>query len=64
VGDLGHKRVVGVGVCEHGADRKEDWTGRQVSGMLRIVDGWRDMGWLGHTFRDGQRRTPLIPEDI
>jgi hypothetical protein len=24
VGDLGHERVVRVGVCEHGADRKQN----------------------------------------
>lgn len=23
--DLGHQRVVGVGVCEHGADREQHW---------------------------------------
>lgn len=25
VGDLGHQRVVGVGICEHRADGKEDY---------------------------------------
>ena len=39
VGNLGHERVIGIWVGEHGADREQH-------------------------FGDGERGTPLIPEDV
>lgn len=39
MGDLGHKRIVRVGVCQHRTDGQKD-------------------------FRDGQRRAPLVTQNI
>lgn len=54
--DLGDERVVGVGIGEHGAD------GQQHCGLLVK---WIFEGCRGNcTFRDGERRRPLVSEDV
>jgi len=61
--DLGYQRVVGVRVCEHGAD------GEEHCGLL-VIRRYerRDRSWVPaknmHTLGDGERRAPLISQDV
>lgn len=48
VGDLGHKRVIGVGVCQHGADGQQDCKGGELlSAEVQVVVRYKS--------RQGQR---------
>jgi hypothetical protein len=55
VSDLGHERVVGVGVGEHGANGEQHYEGQSYFWSATT-------GPL--TFGDRQSRTPLVPQDI
>ena len=66
--DLGHQRVIGVGVCEHGADREQDYKVMLETGL----SDWRSQVanrsihefQVQRTFRDCESRAPLVPQDV
>lgn len=78
VRDLGDQRIVGVWVRKHGADGEEDYRGGGVLAGLMIHAisvippiGVKNMSRdqessvsMHLTFAYGQRRAPLVPQDI
>lgn len=56
--DFRNKRVVRVGVSEHGADREKDWIG-----TISILNGLKHVQ-VECTFGDSQSGTPLVSQDI
>jgi hypothetical protein len=54
--DFGHERIVGIRVCQHGADAQEH--------CITSDGARRRSSQSMHTLRDGQSRTPLVPQDV
>ena len=58
MGNLGHQRVIGVGVRQHRADGEQHWT--RLALAKRTGAGYG----AGLTFRDGQGGAPLVSQDV
>jgi hypothetical protein len=61
VRDLGHKRIVGVGIRQHRADGKENCTCVSGTGDKRKPGSDKKET---HTLADSKGRTPLVTEDV
>lgn len=60
--DLGDKRVIGVGVGQHGADREQDCRGVSSGYPKYLVLGVQAR--CRHTFGNGQGWGPLVSQNV
>ena len=60
--DIRYKRIVGVGISEHRADRPQHYTEDDIRVSNRRWPS--DIACEARTLRDGQRWRPLVPQDV